>query len=236
MSESAPGLTLCLFARLPQPGQVKSRLAADLGLDAAAEFYQCCLHDVIDVARTVEGRRLLAYTPPTADAAKYFRSLAGMDFTLWPQPSGDLGDRLCACFEQAFAAGADRVIVIGTDAPSLPVQFLHEAHQQLREHDVVLGPALDGGYVLIGLQRPPAGGNAWRELFAGISWSGPSVLAQTMARAAAAGLSPGLLPPWYDVDTRADLRLLRAHVQAMEQTGAACICPRTAAWLTGREF
>jgi len=96
----------------------------------------------------------------------------------------------------------------------------------LADADVVLGPSLDGGYYLVGTRRPQPG------LFEGIAWSTPEVLDQTLERVRGAGLRAAFLPPWYDVDTAADLRFLRTHLRAAELGAPLPPCPRTRAWLT----
>jgi glycosyltransferase A (GT-A) superfamily protein (DUF2064 family) len=110
--------------------------------------------------------------------------------------------RLQRAFGMHFAAGARRAIIIGTDIPGIDRSLVVEAFAGLGSHDVVLGPAMDGGYYLIGTRRPQPG------LFRGIAWSTPAVLAQTRARARALGLSVRLLGPLRDVDTARDAGLL----------------------------
>ncbi len=118
-----------------------------------------------------------------------------------------------------------RAVLIGTDSPTLPVEFVQQAFEMLHEVDCVLGPATDGGYYLIGLRRPaPA-------LFDHVAWSGPNVLRQTVQRIATAGLTLGLLAPWYDIDTLADLQMLAGHIRAMTHAGQTQPCPMTAAVL-----
>jgi hypothetical protein len=117
-----------------------------------------------------------------------------------PQSGDDLGERMSAAFRQLFAAGYARVILIGSDLPSLPPSRLADADRALqRGADLVLGPAEDGGYYLIGLSRPTD------VLFSGISWGGPDVLRQTVARARAECWRVQTIDPWYDVDSPADL-------------------------------
>jgi rSAM/selenodomain-associated transferase 1 len=127
------------------------------------------------------------------------RSAAGL--TLTEQGDGDLGQRMHRAFERVLASQAC-AIVIGTDAPALDAGYLREAATTLQAHDAVIGPAVDGGYALLGLRRPAAA------LFDGIDWSTPRVLAQTRERLRRLGLTWAELAPLHDIDEPADLRHL----------------------------
>jgi glycosyltransferase A (GT-A) superfamily protein (DUF2064 family) len=118
-----------------------------------------------------------------------------------------------AFFRGRFAGGAERVVLLGTDSPTLPVAWVEEAFARLGSADAVLGPATDGGYYLIGCSRrvPP--------VFDGIAWGGPTVLAETVARLTVPDWRLALLAPWYDVDTIADWQMLREHIQALRRAG-----------------
>eukprot|EP00913_Durusdinium_trenchii_P023299 g21877.t1 len=109
-------------------------------------------------------------------------AIAGTDFALWPQPDATLGERLSAFFKYAFANGSTRVVVIGSDSPTLPRAYVDDAFEQLKQRDTVIGPATDGGYYLIGQSR------ANLPIFADIEWSGPRVLSQTVERIAGRAL------------------------------------------------
>lgn len=208
-------LALAVMAKRPQAGEVKTRLCPPLTPDEAAELARCFLADTLEQVRRVPGvERFVAFSPP--DAEDFFRPRTGGAFSLVRQTAGDLGARLADLTDQCLKAGFTGVIVIGTDSPTLPDAVLREAREVLAGElaDVVLGPADDGGYYLIGLRRPS------RALFAGIAWSTDAVLSQTVARADAAGLRTHLLPPWYDVDVPADLKRL-ARELADDRTRAA---------------
>ena len=129
--------------------------------------------------------------------------------TWLPQRGEDLGARMAAAFDDAFRRGARRTAIIGTDAPSVSRERVIEAFEALDGHDVAIGPASDGGYYLLALGSPQP------ELFQGIAWSTPSVLAQTLERAAALRLRVRLLKPLTDVDTLADLRSEWPHLQPL---------------------
>ncbi len=137
------------------------------------------------------------------------------------QRGGDLGERITACLDDLFAQGYERVVVIGADAPALPVEYLIDAFDCLTgERSVVVGPSLDGGYYLIGMCRPQP------ELFREMPWSSGEVLAKTRARIAAAGLELTELDEFVDVDTPEDLAILE-EVLAEDRT----LAPRTRRYL-----
>lgn len=212
---------LAIFVKHPRPGQVKTRLAADLGAQPAADLYAAFQADLAGRFRKLGDRQLLCFSPNHPVSAAYFSDLADGNYDLWPQPSGDLGVRLAAFFDEQFANGAERVVVIGSDSPTLPVDFIERAFERLTTHDVVLGPATDGGYYLLGQSR------AAHPLFRGIDWSSSRVLEQTVAYIQADRLRLSLLSPWYDVDTIDDLDLLRGHMAALRCAGLSESCRRT---------
>jgi uncharacterized protein len=192
---------LAIFARAPRPGRVKTRLIPDYGAEGAAAIYEGSLRDVLELARAAGPEVLLLYDDDI-DARDYFRTTAP-DLPCEPQSEGDLGQRMDYAFEMFFSGGADRVVVIGTDSPTLPSSYIREAFAALGRADVVLGPAEDGGYYLIGIDRrawPRAG-----ELLEGVAWSTGSVLRQTLDRATEHALAVHLLLPWYDIDRAEDV-------------------------------
>jgi uncharacterized protein len=205
--------TLGVFAKRPAPGAGKTRLAAESSAAWAAEVAAAFLHDTLARLAAVEARRVLAFAPP--DAFPYFADLARGRFDLTPQPEGDLGERMAEFFRTQLDGGATAAVLVGTDSPSLPLPFVERAFRELESADLVLGPAADGGYYLIGCSRTvPA-------VFQGIAWGGPRVLLETAARLPE-GARLALLPPWYDVDSLADWFALRGHLAALRR---ACLDP-----------
>ncbi len=191
------------------------------------------LIDTLDRLAAVEAQRIVAFTPSEAEAD--FMGLARGRYRLIPQSSGDLGARLSTFFRQQFEADADSVVVVGTDSPTLPVEFVERAFAELEHADVVLGPATDGGYYLVGLQKRGQVHYWWENepapFFEGISWGSATVLAETVARLRDPARRLALLPPWYDVDTPADWALLRGHVAALRRAGIDPGIPHTEALL-----
>jgi uncharacterized protein len=212
---------LGLFAKWPEPGQVKTRLAAVSSPAWAADVALAFLRDLTDRLGLFAARRLLAFAP--ASAAARFAGLVGDRFGLVPQAEGDLGRRLSCFLGEQLAAGAGSVVVVGADSPTLPLAHIEQAFAELERADVVLGPATDGGYYLVGCGRrvPP--------IFDGIAWGGPTVLAQSIARLADPAWRLALLPPWYDVDTLDDWRMLCGHLAALRRAGLDPGVPHTEA-------
>jgi rSAM/selenodomain-associated transferase 1 len=191
---------LAVFVKEPRPGKVKSRLAAILGPEAAAAVYRAIAEEV--VRRTAPPRdaydRVIVFDPPEAgDAVGDWLGVEAP--VLVPQVSGDIGLRMDQAFGELFARGARRVALVGTDVPALAFEDVREALESLDGHDVAIGPATDGGYYLIALKRPQP------ELFRGIRWSGPDVVAETLERASRADLGVSVLRTMGDVDTVEDL-------------------------------
>jgi rSAM/selenodomain-associated transferase 1 len=210
---------LGLFAKQPLPGQVKTRLAAGSSPEWAAAVANAFLHDLLERLAGVDARRVLVFAPPKA--AAYFATVAGGTFEAAPQAEGDLGHRLTVFFAEQLRAGARSVVVLGTDSPTVPLEYVERAFRELERADVVVGPATDGGYYLVGCGRrlPP--------IFDGIAWGTSHVLADTVARLADERGRLALLPPWYDVDTLDDWQALRGHLAALRRAGIDPGVPRT---------
>ncbi|NVO32833.1 TIGR04282 family arsenosugar biosynthesis glycosyltransferase [Hymenobacter sp. P5342] len=188
--------SLIIFARHPELGRVKTRLAAGIGNEAALAAYRALLaHTRAVVAPlAVHKTAWLAGDNALATATEW----AG--FEQRPQPAGDLGQKMQAAFAYDFTRPVEAAVIIGTDCPGLTTGHLTAAFAALRTHDVVLGPAADGGYYLLGMKR------LHPLFFAGKAWSTASVLADTLADAARLGLQVHLLPELQDLDTVEDLR------------------------------
>jgi uncharacterized protein len=199
----------CAFAvmtKAPQVGAVKTRLVPPLSQNQAVVLNTCFLRDtgLVIAQACIPGEidGFAAYTPVGTETA--FDGLLPPDFRLLPQRGADLGERLFHAAEDFFTAGYRAVCLINSDSPTLPAALIQKAVELLRPSGdrVVLGPAEDGGYYLIGLKR------AHQHLFEDIVWSTETVLASTLERAHEIGLEAMLLPAWYDVDDAASLRRL----------------------------
>ncbi|MCL6523990.1 MAG: TIGR04282 family arsenosugar biosynthesis glycosyltransferase [Thermoflavifilum sp.] len=183
------GDALIIFVRALKPGQVKTRIAQQAGAQAALWIYEKLLQHTQEVSRVVK-----------ADKFVYYADEIVKD-DLWPadvikrsQSTGDLGIRMKSAFQELFSLGYQRVVIIGSDCALLNATHIHDAYRYLQAQDVVIGPALDGGYYLMGLRKPIP------ELFEAIPWSTPEVLKYTLAQIYFLNLSYVLLEPLPDVD------------------------------------
>ncbi len=190
---SPHNLAIAVMAKAPIPGLAKTRLIPDIGAHAAAVLAERLTERAVETAVAAEiGPVSLWCTPDPAHPT--FQTLAHHHpLTLWAQPDGDLGDRMLACTVQG------PTLVTGSDCPALTPTHLQDAARALHDADVVLIPAEDGGYVLIGTRAPQPG------LFSDMTWGTDTVLAETRQRIAALNLRAVELAPLWDVDTESDL-------------------------------
>jgi rSAM/selenodomain-associated transferase 1 len=215
---------LGVFAKYWEPGQVKTRLAAGVGAQRAADLYRSFLETVLvrfgqplsdptamEPARP-DCHRVLAYAPP--QRREDFERLAAGQWQLEPQADGDLGTRMRAYFENALRNGYDQVLLIGSDAPTLPAERIVEAFAALERAAVVLGPAGDGGYYLVGArERTP-------DIFDKIHWGSAEVWDQTLHRLRATATPFATLDPWYDVDDETGLKRLQLQLADCQDDAA----------------
>lgn len=193
---------ILLFIKAPVRGQVKSRLAAVIGDETALELYKNFILDVIDTVKKTGYPFSICYYPPDA-RAEVSSWLAGR-FRIMPQQGGDLGERMENAFIRCFSEGFERAILIGSDLPDLTPAVLQGAMASLAENDVVIGPASDGGYYLIGFHKH----TLVPRVFHGIPWSTETVFQETKAILQNSALSMHQAPKWNDVDTMEDLNAL----------------------------
>ena len=191
---------LVVFARCPEPGRVKTRLARDVGDEVAAALYAAFVTDLRTRFAAAPFAVRWAVAPPDAGFAARFAVLDGETF---PQRGDDLGARMRAAFGRVRDEGFARCVLIGSDTPQLALATVEGAFASLDAADLVLGPARDGGYYLIAARGP-------LDVFDGIAWGTATVLAATRARAAAQHLTVALLDEDFDVDDATDLQRLEA--------------------------
>ncbi|MCP9451710.1 MAG: TIGR04282 family arsenosugar biosynthesis glycosyltransferase [Nitrospira sp.] len=212
VTPSPRAAALVMFAKAPVPGQVKTRLCPPLTPDEAATIHGSFVLDTVERAKAAIDRfklpvdRFLACAPSSAHP--FFKVLEARHHVRLIDQVGDnslgenVGQRMAGVFDRLFAQGYRSVILVGTDVPSLPIEEYRRAFDLLESHDLVLGPALDGGYYLLGLKRPIP------DLFVDIPWSTALVLKTTQDRARAAGLTIASTAPCQDIDTIDDLTAL----------------------------
>jgi uncharacterized protein len=196
---------LAVMAKAPVPGLVKTRLAPTLTAEHAAELCRALLLDQLEHLTVLGNADLyLAFAPE--DAASMMASLAPPCYQCFPQRGDDLGARMENVLAELWRRGHRHALLIGGDLPPVPLKFFDRAFASLAvdRHRVVLGPSLDGGYYLIGMNRPAP------QIFSAMTWSHNRVLAETTERLVRSGIDFILLPEWFDVDCAADLDRLRA--------------------------
>ncbi len=198
-----PADALGIFVKSPQAGLVKTRLAESIGAARAAALYRVMGRKIVEACRDPNSHTTTIWFAP-ADGEHSVDAWLGTGAVdaHRAQPEGGLDVRLTVAFAHHFAAGARRVLVIGSDCPGVDRGLLRQAFGALDQHDLVIGPAQDGGYYLLGLTAPAP------ELFRHVIWSTDLVFRQTMLNAARLGMSASVLPELRDVDTEADARAL----------------------------
>jgi hypothetical protein len=228
-------IAVAIICKTPSPGRSKTRLSPPLRPEECADISACFIHDLaatIASLDTAEVAGCAVYTPEGSEAT--LRKLLPDDFALVLQGEGDLGDRLVRGIEDLLAAGHAGAILVNSDSPTLPRAMLEAAVAALRGGDrMVIGPAIDGGYTLIGLTRPHP------RLFEDIPWSTDVVFALTLDRAREIGLPAVVLDPWYDVDDATTYALLEAELDGTRPDFAAAgalpaTAPRTRAFVARR--
>lgn len=212
---------LIIFVKYPQPGRVKTRLAKNIGKQNAADIYRLFVEAALKRTKDKNSKRIVFYTPQ--DKGKEIKewlvpSFKGIrkDYPLGlgsdglefrPQKGRDLGERLFNAFRLSMESSpARRILAIGTDSPLIDRKVANTAFRALETKQCVLGPALDGGYYLIGLS------SLKKEVFKGISWGTKKVFAQTLKRLKMLKMSYSLLDTSFDVDRHKDIAYLRQKI------------------------
>lgn len=208
---------LGVFARYWEPGEVKTRLAAKIGHHEAAALHRHFVEAALLRLGSIADHRWLCVTPDLGIPRIAAECRAASGWRIVPQAGGSLGTRIKKFFESALSQ-AGRVVLLGSDSPDLPLERIVEAFAALEQVPVVLGPADDGGYYLLGIVGG-GGLNDLAYLFDDIPWSTPQVLAQTLQRLESRGVECHLLPPWQDVDEWEDLVALGRRLSHQDASG-----------------
>jgi len=193
---------LVVMAKPARIGEVKTRLCPPLTPAQATDLHECLLQDTVaKMERCLSAQLWIAFTP---EGEEYFRCTFGERKKLLPQRGRDLGERMHHIFVDLSLLGYREIVVMGSDIPTMPLSHVEQAFHMLSTEgeDVVLGPASDGGYYLIGLKTP------LEEIFRQISWSNAAVLENTLQQIKNLGLRLALLPLAYDIDLAGDLKRL----------------------------
>ena len=221
-------MTSCviIFAKNPLPNQVKTRLLPYISAEQSASLYRAFLIDWCEtLSQVATSDRIVAYTP--SDSLNQLQTLIGENVTYIPQVGSGLGERLTSACRWACNRGYEKILMVGSDSPTLPVQYLDEALKLLQFRDIVIGPSTDGLYYLIGFSKVGVH-QIIPSIFTDVEWSSNHVLRQTLEKVELTGTRLGLLPPWYDVDTPTELQFLRDHLFAMQLAEHDSPAPQTA--------
>jgi rSAM/selenodomain-associated transferase 1 len=207
--------SLLLFARLPVAGQVKTRLVPPYTPQEALQLHRALLSDSLDLLNRSASSASAASFLYLSESGVLDAELSGKLglASLALQRGADLGERLARAFQERFAAGARQVVILGSDAPHLPAEQILRAFQSLGKDELVVGPARDGGYYLIGAAR------LHPELFRGIPWGTAQVYRETVRKARKEGISIASLPAWDDIDLPEAVAALWKEILHREKTG-----------------
>ena len=198
---------LIVFTRFPDPGKTKTRLIPKLGAKGAARLQRQMTEHIIATAARVSNRPgLTIEVRHEGGNAGLLQEWLGLQFSYRPQGPGDLGRRMARAFEAAFRDSKEAAVIVGSDIPGISPDIIQQAFEGLQKNDLVLGPARDGGYYLIGMKKTmPA--ETYPRLFDGINWGTGEVLSQTLQTARESGLRFVLLESLADVDRPDDLHI-----------------------------
>lgn len=214
-----------VFAKNPIPNHVKTRLIPRLSAEQATALYRAFLTDwceTLSKLSTIE--LIIAYTPEGSQPD--LQAIIGDAVTYIPQIGDGLGQRLTSATYWASENGYEKIIITGSDSPTVPLAYISQAVEALDTCDVVVGPSVDGGYYLIGFSNQNLT-DVVPTIYEGIAWSTKNVLQQTVEHIHRINAKLNLLPVWYDVDTPEDLDFLQAHLSALRLAEGSVQAVRT---------
>ncbi|MEO8074117.1 MAG: TIGR04282 family arsenosugar biosynthesis glycosyltransferase [Acidobacteriota bacterium] len=211
------------MTKVPRAGNVKTRLQSFLSAAQCVSLSEAFLEDAINKAKGRANNLITAFSP--SSERDYFTKFENDKFTLLEQKGENLGEKMFNAFQFAFEHDSDAIVMIGTDSPTFPAEFIHLAFENLKNADAVLGETEDGGFYLIGLRT------LRKEIFSGVEWSSAKTFEQTTENIRKVGLKLFHLPIWFDVDFPEDLVKLRNNL-----TENSDIAPKTFHWLKENVF
>lgn len=210
---------LILFAMIPVPGKTKVRLMPFLSMEECASLYSCFTRDIYRKAKDLDADVYVFFTP--RDQGGVLRSLLGEEVILLPQYGEDLGQKMKHAIGAVLRLGYSKVVLMGMDIPHIHTETIRNAFDNLEQKDIVIHPALDGGYYLIGMKREYA--SIWDIQRYGTN----TVMHDTLQHMKEENLSISVGQMYYDVDRKEDLKQLWSDIRR----GAVCNCPETMAYL-----
>lgn len=213
MNSLSKNNALVLFAKAPIAGEVKTRLQPGITPENSARLQEAMIKDSISLMNEINNVEKIIYFLPGEKKNVFEKFTDGLPFHLNCQNGVDLGGKMENAFQDLFDKGFFRVVVIGTDSPTLPKDHINKAFIDLNKADLVLGPSMDGGYYLIGFKQKVF------PVFSPVEWGSNKVLFQTEELIKKHNLKLSLLPVHYDVDTIKDLRYLKTHLKLLLRSG-----------------
>lgn len=199
MSEFSDSAVI-IFAKLPAAGKVKTRLAAETGSDTAVAFYKHCASHIFDEVEKLKTYGIECYLfYGSGDDAAVMKKWINKNFVFTPQSEGDLGDKMSSAFQNVFAHGKKKILIIGTDIPDITKEIFLNAFTALDKDDIVISPSYDGGYNFLGMK------DFYPSLFENIKWSTPEVYPATLNKINELGLRVKAAESFADIDNKKDL-------------------------------
>ncbi len=205
------GSALIIFVKAPIKGKVKTRLSPNFSRDAILRLYRSFLRAIISRCSELKGVDRFLGCTPTKDNAFLIKLSRTYGYECFEQRGRTLGERMINAFRDYFDMGYKKVVIIGSDSPTIPLRYIKDALRRLNNREFVLGPCNDGGYYLVGTKR------LYEGIFKRIPWDTSEVLNKTLDRLNSKGIDYFLLPFWYDIDTIEDLRFYKRHLRYLER-------------------
>lgn len=205
ITEKINNQALVVMARVPEVGRVKTRLIPSIGASVVCNLYKCLLEDLFFRIKELKNIDVYVFYTPE-ELTGELSNLVPEGFLLLPQKGGDLGERMYNATDHLIDKGYERVTIIGSDSPDIPLDYITEAFLKLenaKEDKVVVGPSTDGGYYLISVNCKT------KVPFTSMEWGGPTVFDSTINKLSEAAVKYDLLPEWYDIDVEEDLKYLK---------------------------
>lgn len=210
------------MAKYPDAGTVKTRLTPHLSAEQSAQLAACFLQDTINKVKILKYQLMVAYSP--VEKYGFFADFSPSQAVLVNQTGETLGERMFSAFQFAFEKKFDSAVMVGTDSPTLPPEFIKQAFEFLQtDADAILGKTADGGFYLIGLRKLE------KKIFENVVWSSEKAFEQTARNIKNVGFSLKETPVWYDVDESSDLERLAKEFE--QSDSAKNIAPKTFEWL-----
>jgi uncharacterized protein len=210
---------LITFVKAPVPGTVKTRLQTDLGPDKTTEIYKAFITEIVSQCARLKGTDRFLGCAPSKDHTFLKETAKKFKLKSFNQRGSNLGEKIINAFRDYFKKGYSGIVLIGSDSPTIPVNYINKAFTALERYDFVLGPCCDGGLYLIGARN-----KIIPDIFQSIPWDSSAVLNKTLDNIEHLDIKLFLLPFWYDVDTIDGLTFLKNHLRYLNRKSFLPAC------------